>query len=78
VLSYESGAISNHVVLGAQFFHESTSVGLQGMILVHELLHYHLQMDDARLARNYIDRNREWTDSEASEAITKWLKGGCR
>ena len=76
-LFYKERGISNVVVLGAQFFHHSTSIARQGAVLVHELLHYHLQMGDAKMARAYIE-NKKWGENEASVRITEWLEGGCR
>lgn len=77
-LGYESGGISNRVILGAQFFHESATAGMQSTILVHELFHYHTQLGDEKFAERYISADTKWTANDASVAITEWLKGGCQ
>ena len=46
-----SAGISGNVVLGSAFF--SSGAGRQGITILHEFLHYDLQMDDKTFDTNY-------------------------
>jgi hypothetical protein len=75
-------SISSTVILGKQFFLDPTegvnsnmSVG-QGTVLVHELLHYAVQMGDDAFASSYGIGKLE--NESSSSAINRWLQNGCK
>jgi hypothetical protein len=73
--------VSNTVLLYASFW--SAPARYQGLVLVHELLHYATQLGDAALAERLklsfevVDDTRR-TDWNASNAIQAFLMGGCK
>ena len=74
-------SISSTVLLGSNFFatspesNASTSTVGQGIVLVHELLHYAVQMGDDQFASSYkIDLQGD----TPSSAISRWLQNGCK
>jgi hypothetical protein len=74
VLTYESGDISPHVVLGTDFWRKNAPE--QGTTLFPELLRFHLNGGDAFLAQKYAGYKGSKPD-EASQAFSKWLRGSC-
>ena len=82
ILNGPNGSISNTVLLGSQFFldpvqgnNANYSVG-QGIVLVHELLHYGTQLGDAQFVGKY-NINLLVGDSNSS-AINRWLQNDCK
>lgn len=64
--------ITNHVVLKANFFSQSRRD--QDITLVHEMLHYHFQLDDDDFAKKF---NFYKAGESSSARISEWLKSGC-
>ena len=74
--------ISSTVILGDQFFLDPASgnnsnlaVG-QGTVLVHELLHYAVQMGDDLFVSSYNIKYQDQYESSSS-AINRWLQNDC-
>jgi RHS repeat-associated protein len=77
-----ASSISNTVILGQQFFldpptgvNSNYSVG-QGTVLLHELLHYAVQMGDDLFVSDYGITQGQFESS--SSAINRWLQNDCK
>jgi RHS repeat-associated protein len=77
-----ASSISSTVVLGLQFFldpetgkNSNFSVG-QGTVLIHELLHYGVQMGDDLFVSSYGIKQQQYESS--SSAINRWLQNDCK
>jgi hypothetical protein len=77
ILVHTSGDISRYVDLGGLFWGENEQQ--QRTTLVHETLHYAFNMGDIDFANKYAGyRVSNPTLTQASQAITVWLNGGCK
>jgi RHS repeat-associated protein len=82
-LNGPNNSISNTVLLSSQFFldpvygsNANFSVG-QGVVLLHELLHYATQLGDAAFVSQYGITKQDQYESNSS-AISAWLQNGCK
>ena len=75
ILLGPGGSISNQVVLGLGFFTENAA--LQGITLLHELLHYATQENDAQIDATYGVVYTGNTVNAASSAFSAWLANDC-
>jgi len=81
-LNGPSNSISGTVLLGTQFWMDPAtgsnanfSFG-QGIVLVHELLHFATQLNDAQFVSQYGIQQVQY--ESASSAISTWLQNGCK
>ena len=77
-----ASSISSTVILGLQFFldpetgrNSNFSVG-QGTVLIHELLHYAVQMGDDLFTSTYKIARQQ--NESSSSAINRWLQNDCK
>jgi len=68
-----AGGITNQVVLGANFFSDSSG-GQQGLTLLHELLHFTLQMGDQAIDAHF---GINVGVAGYSAAFSNWLANDC-
>jgi RHS repeat-associated protein len=71
ILNGAGGSFINQVVLGANFFSDS---GAQGLTLLHELLHFDLQMGDQAIDAHF---NINVGVAGYSAAFSSWLANDC-
>jgi RHS repeat-associated protein len=79
-----SASISSTVILGQQFWldppqgnNANFQVG-QGVVLIHELLHYATQLSDDAFVTKYGVQVQSGTLESTSSAISRWLQNDCK
>ena len=71
-----SGGFRNQSILGWSFFDQATDTGRQGIVLLHEFLHYALQADDKTLYNTFNIKGRD--GDTYSSAFSNWLSLDCK